>query len=333
MSERAYVVRLGAFGDNLVITPVLKELKNRGYHVILEYSDRGEPIFRNNPYIDEHIYYKKNSIPFEKLNGYWKNQAKKLKADKIINFSETLEVALAVHPRSPRYNYSKTERFMLCNKNYYEYSMNWAGLDATDLRPELYFDDKELTKVDSYLKKDMFNILICMSGSGKHKVYPWHDILVGSILNEYPDAYIITVGDLPCKIIEAHADRVTNLSGDINIRTAMALTKVVDLVISPDTGVLHASGCYKTPKIGLLGHTTIENITKHFLNDYSVESNSVLAECSPCFRLIYNMKQQCPVDPVTGAAYCMAKGIVPEEVFKKVKKVYDKHYARAEVTI
>jgi ADP-heptose:LPS heptosyltransferase len=50
----------------------------------------------------------------------------------------------------------------------------------------------------------------------------------------------------------------------------MALTKFVDLVISPDTGVLHASGCYDTPKIGLLGHTTIENITKYFKNDYSI---------------------------------------------------------------
>ena len=42
----------------------------------------------------------------------------------------------------------------------------------------------------------------------------------------------------------------------------MILTKLVDLVISPDTGVLHASGAFDTPKIGLLGHTTIENITK-----------------------------------------------------------------------
>ena len=126
-----------------------------------------------------------------------------------------------------------------------------------------------------------------------------------------------------CKLIESHADRITNLSGDIDIRISMAMTKFADLVISPDTGVLHASGCYDTPKIGLLGHTTIENITKHFINDYSVESDPALAECSPCFRLIYDMHLQCPVHTITGSAYCMGVGIVPEKIFEKVKKVYD----------
>lgn len=327
---RVHIIRYGAFGDNLVITPVLREFKRQGWYVILEYSDRGEPIFRHNPNIDEFIYYPKDSKRVEELAGYWAEQKRKFNPDRTVNFSESLEVALALHPRSPRYNYSKTERFMLCNKNYYEYSMKFAGLDGKDFRPELFFKEEELEKARQYTDPAVFNILFCISGSGRHKAYPWADVLMGSILNQYSDVRIITVGDLRCKMIELHADRIVNLAGDVEIRTALALTGLVDCVISPDTGILHAAGSYATPKIGLLGHTTKENITKHFENDYSVESDSAAAECSPCFRLIYDMGLQCPVDTVTGAAFCMSKGIQPERIFEQVKKVYDERYIRRE---
>lgn len=274
------------------------------------------------------MFYKSNSVPIEQLNDYWEEQKKKHRANIYLNFSETIEVALALHPRSPRYNYSKTERFMLCNKNYYEYSMKFAKMDSVDYKPELFFSKMEEINIKQYIRSNHFNILLNLSGSGKNKSYPWNEILMGSILNEYPDAHIITIGDVSCKLIELCADRVTNLAGDIDIRKSMLLTKHVDLVISPDTGVLHASGCYDTPKIGLLGHTTIENITKHFVNDFSIEADPALSECSPCFRLIYDMASQCPRDPMTGGAYCMSKGIKPEVVFDRIKLVKEKYDSR-----
>jgi ADP-heptose:LPS heptosyltransferase len=98
----------------------------------------------------------------------------------------------------------------------------------------------------------------------------------------------------------------------------MALTKEVDLVVSPDTGILHASGQFDTPKIGLLGHTTIENITKYFKNDHSIEAECA---CAPCFRLIYDWERQCPIEPVTYAAWCMSVGIPPEKVFERIMYV------------
>ena len=100
----------------------------------------------------------------------------------------------------------------------------------------------------------------------------------------------------------------------------MTLTKYVNLVIAPDTGVLHASGCYETPKIGILGHTNITNITKHFINDFSIEAECA---CAPCFHLIYDHDVQCPVDVVTRAAWCMSAGIPPEKLYARFKKVYE----------
>jgi len=275
-------------------------------------------------------------VPVKALQKHWDNQAKGIKADRIINFSESIEVALAVHPRSPKYNYTKDERRALCDFNYYEYTMKWAGLSwetSDDLRPELYFHDKELEEASKHLlRPNHFNILVCYSGSGTHKAYTWMEAVMGDLL-KVKDIHIITTGDLKCKLLEFDHPRVTNLSGDVSIRTSMALTGLVDLVISPDTGILHASGCYDTPKIGLLGHTTKNNITKHFTNDLSMEADSLLAECAPCFRLIYNIKNQCPVDTKSGGAWCMSKGISPELVLEKVQKVYENARSRETVTV
>lgn len=288
-------------------------------------------VLKNNPHVSKLIEQPTDSVKTELLGDHIDWLKRKHHCDRVIDFSESIEVSLSQHPRSPEYKLPKAERFRRFNRNFYEYSFEWAKEPWTKdiLKPELFFEDSELREASKHLKPGAFNILVGMSGSGTNKVWPWTEALCGTIAKEIPDAHMITVGDLRCQLIEPQIEgRVTNLSGNISMRQSMALTSLVDLVISPDTGLLHASGCYNTPKIGLLGHNTIECITKHFTNDYSVEADSRKSECAPCLYLIYNMKLQCPVDPNTGGAYCMSKGIEPEIVFDKVKEVYAKSKER-----
>lgn len=353
---RVLVIRLGAFGDCLIITPVLRELKKQGHEVIVLTSERGQEVFKHNPNVDRIMYQKTDSVPPDNLKHYWTKLEHDVKADKVINFSESIEVALALHPRDPRYMFPKEERRNLCDRNYYEYAFEWAKMDwkekntpvtvpinkrrasqlmstgtcdelVRQFHPEMHFSDVEIGKAKSHIRRDYINIALCMSGSGKHKTWPWFEILIGELFNKYgKKIHIITLGDEICKLIEIHNDKgITNLAGEIPMREAMALTKFVDLVVSPDTGVLHASAMYDTPKVALLGHTTAENITKHFVNAYPVQADETKAECSPCFRLIYNMQLQCPTDPFTKGAYCMTKGITPEMVMKRVEEaLYDR---------
>jgi len=199
-----------------------------------------------------------------------------------------------------------------------------------DLTPELFFEEKESYDVrdlgrrrpEELLRKDCYNILIGMSGSGGNKAWPWTQDLAERICAEYPNVHIITVGDEKCRLMEPEGDRITNLSGRIPMRMAMQLTGLVDLVIAPDTGIIHAAGCYSTPKICLLGHNTKESIVKHFQNDYSIEADPSLSPCAPCLYLVYDMKFQCPLD-VTGGSLCMSKGIPMIKVFNRFKEVYD----------
>lgn len=319
--KKALVIRYGAYGDMIIITPVLKRLKEMGYHVILNTNKRGSEVLENNPNIDEYIMHDE-SVHIDKLPEHWEKLKSDINADKFINFSESLECNVALHPIQPQYNYTKRERFEMCNKNYYDETEKWAKLEGCQKLPELYFTPFELGEAKKHIKSGKFNILWQLSGSGKQKVYPWADYVIGEILKNYKDINFITTGDERCQMLESVEDPdITNLSGVIPVRVAMAMTGLVDLVISPDTGVLHASGCYQTPKIGLLGHTTRTNITKYFENDYSLEANCA---CAPCFRLIYEHDIQCPIEFVTHAAWCMAEGISPERLNERISSIINR---------
>jgi ADP-heptose:LPS heptosyltransferase len=316
--KKVLIVRYGAYGDMIIITPAIKKLKEEGYYVILNTNKRGKEIFANNPNVDEYIMHDEE-MAIDALHDHWEKLQKEVAPDRFINFGESIECNVALHPISPIYNYTKAERFALCNKNYYDVTEEWAGLKDCQKLPELYFTPSELEEAKTHIRPGQFNILWQLSGSAKQKVYPWTDYVIGEILKNHKDIHIITTGDERCQLLESVEDKdITNLSGRIPVRIAMCLTGFVDLVISPDTGVLHASGCYPTPKIGLLGHTTRTNITKYFINDYSLEANCA---CAPCMRLIYDHTVQCPVEVITGAAFCMAEGISPERLYDRINSI------------
>jgi ADP-heptose:LPS heptosyltransferase len=306
---KALVIRYGAYGDMIIITPVIKKLKEEGYYVILNTNKRGKEVFENNPYVDE-IMEHDEKMSIDKLPDHWDKIKKEVSPDKFINFSESIECNVALHP---------IQRFERCNKNYYDETEKWAKLNGCQKIPELFFTSSELEEARSKVAAGKFNILWQLSGSGRQKVYPWSDYVIGEILKNHKDIHIITTGDERCQMLESIEDPdITNLSGKIPVRIAMCLTQFVDLVVSPDTGILHAAGCYTVPKIGLLGHTTIENITKYFINDYSLEAECA---CAPCFRLIYDHDIQCPIEFVTHAAWCQAEGIKPERLYGRINEV------------
>jgi len=281
-------------------------------------------VLKGNPHIHKLIQHDEN-VKIEALSDHIEWLQRKNHCERVIDFSESIEVALSQHPRGPDYKLPKFERLSRFNRNFYEYSFehckeDWKGVN---LRPELFFEDGEIQEAKKYLKPG-YNILIGMSGSGNNKAWPYTESLCEQICKDYPDVHIITVGDLKCQIIEPVIEgRITNLSGNIPMRISMALTGLVNLVIAPDTGIIHASGCYDTPKICLLGHNTRECITKYFSNDYSIEAMPSLAPCAPCLFLIYDMKLQCPTHE-TGAALCMGAGLPLETVYSHFKDVYAK---------
>ena len=321
--KTALVVRYGAFGDCIILTPFLRELKMRGYYVIFNASERGISILKNNPNIDEFIYYETNKVKNTELNDYWMDQCKEIRPDLYINFSETIEVKLCTHPNRAEYYLDKEGRADLCDKNYYEETIKYVNeqlgwdLDVNEfVKPELYFTKHEEKRAKRLINKKKYNILICLSGSSISKFYPWNIHLVEEIKRQHPDAHVITTGDDFSVEAENEMSPNVKLCGRVPFRISAALTKYVDLVITPDTGILHAAACYDTSKIALLGQTSKENITKHFTNCYTIEAECF---CAPCFRIIYEF-EECPKDETTGACLCMGYGISPFEILTAIKQ-------------
>jgi len=280
-------------------------------------------VFKNNPHITRLIQHKEET-PTEHLADNIKWVKRKFKCEKVLDFSESIEVALSQHPRSPNYKLPKQERIARFNRNFYEYAFEHVGESwvSLDLKPELFFEPHEIRDVKKHLRPDCYNVLMGLSGSGNNKTWPWGQDFAYRLCDDYPDVHLITVGDLKCQIIEPERkDRITNLSGRISMREAMALTSVVDLVIAPDTGITHAAGCFDTPQIIMLGHNTHECISKHFTNAYPIEADSKLAPCAPCLFLIYDHKLQCPLNPETHSSICMADGISLQTVYNKFAHV------------
>lgn len=330
---RYLIVRIGAIGDALITTPLVRYLHSKGHEIVLLASDQTKMIYENNPHVHKLVHHVKDSVANSFLGSYFEEVAKANKCDKIIDLCESIEVRLALSPNYPQWNWDKKDREALCNENYYSFTFEKAGIDEHNIecfgnskkfyKPEMFFTQAEEDLILD-IRKGMLGKKIIMwglSGSGRQKTYPYAPEVVNHLLNIHEDIKIILVGGSTCQILECGFPddrRIEKLSGELTFRMSALMAKYADLVVSPDTGFLHASACWDTPKIALLTHTSWKNITGYFTNCTPICST---APCSPCFRLIDDAEAQCPKEPVTEACLCMSrKHIPPEKVLEEIEK-------------
>ena len=317
--KEVLVIRYGALGDTMWITPVLSQLKSDGYYVVVNITARGAEILKNNPNVDEFIIHTDHSfIAYEELEEYWHRLGRGF--DKVVNLTKSCEGHLVKVEGSHEANWSKEMRHAECNYNFQDRVMELAGYpDKKGCIPELYFSDIEEALAETFINahKDKFVILWSLSGSGFHKTYPWSEYIAGELCNQFQDIEIITVGDDDCKILEWQNPHTINKCGVYTIRQSFILTKYADLVIAGDTGLVNAAAAFDTPKIVFLSTNTEENLCKYWKNTTAFFNED--CECYPCHKLIYT--NTCPKGRFNVAPKCM-EGIEPKEVLKVILERY-----------
>lgn len=322
---KALVIRYGAYGDHIIATPLLRVLHEQGYHVTYNCTSRAYPVIANNPHIDYVMEQEPNLIPPAALDEYWADISRGY--DKVINLSETLECKFLFVPDRPGYHDQvEVRRNKSGNTNYYDYVLEHSGFSGIiKPRPEL-FPTKVEEAMGQYFRAKhagKFVILWALAGSSLHKAYPFGEQVALEFLNRHSDAITITVGDDLCRLVEWDHPRAEKKSSVWDIRSSMLATNFVDLVISPETGILNAAGCYTTPKIGLLTHSNKTNLTKYFPNDYSMQAE---IDCSPCHRMIYphNAEKDCPKMDLGGGHWlCACAGAFdPDKLLKRMETIY-----------
>ncbi len=334
LPKMACVARYGAWGDAVLCSPVFKRLKEAGYYVVFNCTERAYEVQAKNPNIDSFWILKTNEIPAEELDAYWKKLSTTF--DRFINLNGSIEETLLKTPWSEEYQWTKEKRHEACNKNYMDHTMDVAGFpefhgEITDL----YFKKREEDWAAMIRAKySGFLVVYSLSGSASHKTYPYANSVIHAIVEGLEDATVILVGESGCKgIIEPHP-RIIDMCGAFGIRRSYILTKIADLVISTETSVACASGSFDTPKIILLSHSSHENLTKYWRNCYPIEPP---AACFPCHKLHYTEKT-CPTkyfevgdgnggNVKVGGPVCVAL-LKPEMILEKVEQVYDQFKKR-----
>ena len=318
-------------GDHLFMTNVIKALDEEGWHITFEYNYKGRQIHAFNPRIDIHKAFE--PISSEGI-AKWKSTIKRLKKlqtqyDLYVCFSASLEHALIGEEREAEYFWPlHMRRAKNTNICYYDQSMRWAGL--TDKKymgrgGEVYYPKGEHEFVKEYLKpyEDNFIILWGLRGSMWQKaVYPLAEDVCNEFIRRHPETIVFTTGDEFCKKWEWYNPNVLHKAGIIPFRQALLMTRYVDLVIAPETGLGVGAGIFGTPKILFLTSCSLKMVVGNDKNDYSLQSD---AWCSPCTRAIYNT-DNCDINPETKLPICVDfdKG----KILDRMEEVYESRIPR-----
>ena len=286
-------------------------------------TPRAQSVLRHNPHIDKFLIQQADEIPNEELGSYWENLAKSY--DKFINLSGSVEGGLLKIEGKLDFNWDKEVRHEKCNRNYYDEQFVKAGFpECKGRNGELFFTSLENKLARAYTRKlkrdNKFIVMWSLAGSSFHKNYPYTQIVCDWLCELYDDIVFITVGDAVSIMLEWEHPRVKCRSDKWSIRQAMLMTKYVDLVVGSETGVLNASGCYDTPKIVLLSHSTEENLTKYWKNCTNLHADEHDVPCYPCHQLHYTL-ESCPFHEKLRTPLCMS-----ELKYEIVKNEIERYY-------
>lgn len=337
-AKTACVCRYGAFGDVIMASSVCAELKAQGYHVTFMGSPPGADVLANDPNIDRIYLQDKDQVPNHELGSYWNYWEARF--DKWVQLSGSVEDSLLATPGRPNHRFPHAMRHRLLNQNYVEFSHEIAGIPYT-LRQRFYPspDERAWAKAERAKMGD-FLIVWSMAGSSLHKTWDGLDPIIARVLLSYPNAHIALVGGPECKMLEAgweNESRVHRTCGEWSIRQTMAMVQVADLIIGPETGVLNSAALLDAAKIVLLSHSSVENLTRDWVNTTSLYSKTT--PCYPCHQLHMNnhgWDKHCPrterLDESgerRGVAHCQGE-ISNEEVWNAVRGIMDAHYEKAD---
>lgn len=308
------VVRYGAFGDAIQTASVFPQLKADGYHITVYTTEIGNEILKHDPHVDKIVVQGKDQVPNPQLGNFF--DWMETRYDKVVNFCESVERSLLAMPGDTKHRWSHEMRNKYLNANYLEFMADMAGVPYRGGQ-KFYATEEEKTwarKTRATVEGKL--ILWSLSGSAVHKAWPHLDAAIARIMLRDKTTKVVLVGDELCKLLEEgwqNEPRVICRSGQWSIRQSLAMAQVCDLVIGSETGVLNAVAFDPVPKIVAMSHSSVENLTRDWVNCISLEPKTA---CYPCHQLHYNFNH-CPRDEATGVSQCQAD-ISVDEMFAAI---------------
>lgn len=325
---RVLVIRLSSFGDILQTLPAVDALASSGAEVSYLTKKTFAPLVRHNPNVREVI----ELVGRGGINDLWIT-AKILRHKKFTHvYDAHNNLRSAVLKIFLRFLCGTTFRMITRSKNRIKrfrffklrqpvFKMPFRGADSfiEPLAPwGVRFPDRHsqhlhLAPLSVPLPTSPF-VTIAPSAAWKTKRWPvdyWKNLVVS-----LPHIQFVILGgpeDTFCADIHAASPSNTvNLAGRLNLLESCAAVEASQLLVSADTGLLHAADQLLKPCIALIGPTAFG----YPFNDSAVVLETQLY-CKPC--------SKDGRDPCINAVYqkCM-KDITPETVAKTVTRLLEK---------
>lgn len=282
-----------AYGDWIYTAPVLPLLFDK-YDVYAEMNFKGEELFGDDPRFKEKNYFYFETVKPEEVNTIGDQREKdlieRIKPDKVINLNGTLELTcIARREQSEFFRPVGDRRVIFGGNGFYDAVFNRCELEVPNpLNLEgLYFQPDHIRWAQewSWKNEGKFVIMLCMNGSSIHKKFwNWQNV-VEALLDRYPEALIYLMGDDAKVVGDFKHDRVRPaFFPTLNFKQCVLMTKYVDVVIGPETGIMVAAGMHGTPKIMACSASSVWQTTQYQRNDFSFQ---LPVACSPCHLSVF----------------------------------------------
>ncbi len=323
----ACIARLGGIGDNLIAASPLHALKRMGYMTEVISSTPFHVVYLNNPNIDKLSVKDSNrDLPqgdMLKWQAWFESRAHEY--DLFGHFSHTCEGRHALFPSSTSFWWPAEYRRKLCAGSYLETVHDIMGVPY-EFGPLFYATDEEDENALSVKKQAGPRVLgWVISGTRIDKMYPYAAYAISRIIKEFniPVMLFGAPNDKEyssAEMIKAEVERTNGTREGLfsacqspqipeeqrwGIRPALTLLQNCDVVVSPDTGPAWAVAMEPMPKVIMVSHTSVENITKHWKNTTTLHADPDRVPCWPCHRL-HDGPETCVTNKEGNGAACIS---------------------------
>lgn len=273
--KRILIIKNEAFGDMILVTPLIRHLATNGYLVDVFASEANQCIIAHNPFVNEII--AQTGGP-ENANNYVLEHMKDRHYDLVLDvrypiYYEDLNRLLFPQHISCDYLvgwnrsnigiYDKSLDFYDDHGHFSDVIatfLQFMGIESTDLAYDLYIEQEAKENTRNYMR-DLWRQGGPVVVFNPFSSHPSRDLntvqiqnMVDMILENYPFAQIVFIGQ-PGKIDsisinplqETHIQRYASPS----IMDVVPLIEYADIVISPDTAIVHIAAAFHKPTIGL----------------------------------------------------------------------------------
>lgn len=306
------IVRVGGHGDALWASSVAANYKEQGYHVTCYVGPTGGAILKHDPNIDDLVVFSDTVIPHAESVAFWCHQAQR--HQKWVNLIGSVENRLLPHETSYEFFLPHSVRHRLMNANYLETVHAYADLPPTGFRQKYYPSAEERAwaeKIRAELPGPL--VVINPAGSGPVKYWPYAQRLMELLAER--KVYSIAIGDIRDETVVGCEPYGIFGGMEWPVRHALALALQADAVVATESLVANAVAFEPMLKVVTLSHSSIENLTKHWVNTASAEALAI--PCYPCHRVHPPSYSFCARDTTTKAAACQAVAR-PEGIAKLV---------------